>query len=144
MSYEYNYLSNVNTDNQGHTNNNSENMADFRQRKTFRKLINIDQQLTQRSRLGPKPIPSRESRNENTGDLYAIGAVAGVTVAIIVVAIFYMTADNKRPLPKWIPRGKLIKQTVLSILPANLRKSGSKDKPVVHRDMYAAMNSGHY
>lgn len=102
MSHQYNNANNTNSENQKYTNNSNskESITDSRQRSTFRKLINIDPQLTQRSRLGPKPVPSRDSRNENTGDLYAIGAVAGVTVAIIVVAIFYMIADNKRPLPK--------------------------------------------
>jgi hypothetical protein len=109
----------------------------------FRRVLHVDPLLTQLSRQGPIAKPAAPSREDAKRDLYAIGATAGVAVALVVTVIFFMLADNNRPLPKWVPRGKLIKETVLSVLPAGLRGK-KKPKRVVHKDMYDAMNSGRY
>lgn len=109
----------------------------------FRRVLHIDPLLTQLSRQGPPPPYSPSKRERNRTDFYAVGATAGVAVAMVVTVIFFMLADNSRPLPKWVPRGKLIKETVLSVLPAGLRGK-KKPKRMVHKDMYDAMNSGTY
>ena len=109
----------------------------------FRRVLHVDPLLTQLSRQGPAVKPTTPSRDDAKRDLYAIGATAGVAVALVVTVIFFMLADNNRPLPKWVPRGKLIKETVLSVLPAGLRGK-KKPKRIVHKDMYDAMNSGRY
>lgn len=109
----------------------------------FHRVLHVDPLLTQLSRQGPAPAPEGTNRGDATRDLYAIGATVGVAVALVVTVIFFMVADSNRPLPKWVPRGKLIKETVLSVLPAGLRGK-KKVKRVVHKDMYDAMNSGRY
>ncbi|KAG5473595.1 hypothetical protein LSCM4_03665 [Leishmania orientalis] len=109
----------------------------------FRRVLHIDPLLTQVSRQGPPPAESSPKHRQDKTDLYAIGATAGVAVALVVTAIFFILADSRRPLPKWVPRGKLIKETVLSVLPAGLRGK-KKPKRVVHKDMYDAMSSGRY
>ncbi|KPA80615.1 hypothetical protein ABB37_04811 [Leptomonas pyrrhocoris] len=109
----------------------------------LRRVLHVDPLLTQLSRQGPVAKPSTPSRDNARRDLYAIGATAGVAVALVVTVIFFMLADNNRPLPKWVPRGKLIKDTVLSMLPAGIRGK-KKLKRTVHKDMYDAMNSGRY
>lgn len=110
---------------------------------TFRHVLQIDPLLTQLSRQGPPAEKRNSVPDSSRSDLYAIGAIAGVTVALVVTVVFYMVADNNRPLPRWVPRGKLIKKTVLSMLPPHLRIK-KKQKRIVHRDMYEAMNSGSY
>ncbi|KAG5473872.1 hypothetical protein LSCM1_04507 [Leishmania martiniquensis] len=109
----------------------------------FRRVLHIDPLLTQLSRQGPPPADSSSKQRRDKTDLYAIGATTGVAVALVVTAIFFILADNRRPLPKWVPRGKLVKETVLSVLPAGLRGK-KKPKCVVHKDMYDAMGSGRY
>ncbi|GET90510.1 hypothetical protein, conserved [Leishmania tarentolae] len=109
----------------------------------FHRVLHIDPHLTQRSRQGPPPTYSSPKREKNRTDFYAISTTAGVAFALVVTVIFFMLADNSRPLPKWVPRGKLIKETALSVLPAGLRGK-QKPKPVVHKDMYDAMSSGRY
>ncbi|AYU80725.1 hypothetical protein LdCL_290029100 [Leishmania donovani] len=109
----------------------------------FRRVLHIDPLLTQLSRQGPPPPYSSSKRQQNRTNFYAMGATAGVAVALVVTVIFFMLADNSRPLPKWVPRGKLIKETVLSVLPAGLRGK-KKPKRTVHKDMYDAMSSGAY
>ncbi|CAD2218608.1 hypothetical protein AGDE_13125 [Angomonas deanei] len=109
---------------------------------TFRRIVHVDPLLTLLSRQGPAKKHESKS-NQTKEDFYAIGVVAGVTVVLVVTVIFFMLADNNRPLPKWIPRGKLVKQTVFSVLPGGKKKL-EKVKPVVHKDMYDAMKSGKY
>ncbi|XQJ28783.1 hypothetical protein NXY56_004815 [Leishmania guyanensis] len=109
----------------------------------FRRVLHVDPLLTQLSRQGPPPEDLSSQRGQDKTDLYAIGATAGVAAALVVTVIFFILADNSRPLPKWVPRGKLIKETVLSVLPAGLRGK-KKPKRVVHKDMYDAMRSGRY
>ncbi|KPI86782.1 hypothetical protein ABL78_4151 [Leptomonas seymouri] len=109
----------------------------------FRRMLHVDPLLTQLSRQGPATNPPAHSREGTKQDLYVIGATAGVAVALVITVIFFMLADNNRPLPKWVPRGKLIKETVLSVLPAGIRGK-KKPKRIVHKDMYDAMSSGRY
>ncbi|KAG5490336.1 hypothetical protein JKF63_00456 [Porcisia hertigi] len=109
----------------------------------FRRVLHIDPLLTQLSRQGPPPASSSPKHEQDRMDMYAMGASAGVAVTLVMTVIFFMLADNSRPLPKWVPRGKLIKETVLSVLPAGLHRK-RESKPMAHRDMYDAMNSGCY
>lgn len=108
----------------------------------LRRVLHTDPLLTLLSRSGPSAAKTTTS-TKSSSDLYAIGATAAVAVVLVLVVVFFMLADNNRPLPKWVPRGKLIKDTVLSVLPAGMRGK-KKAKAVVHRDMYDAMKSGRY
>ncbi|KEG14620.1 hypothetical protein DQ04_00371060 [Trypanosoma grayi] len=109
---------------------------------TFCRMVHVDPMMTHRSRYGPPPKIT-ETTNANKEEALAMGAIAGVAIAVTITGVLYATMDNNRPLPKWVPRGKLIKNTVLAAVPAGLRPA-KKEKRVVHKDMYDAMKSGKY
>ncbi|RNF13994.1 uncharacterized protein Tco025E_05970 [Trypanosoma conorhini] len=110
---------------------------------TFYRTIHVDPMMTQRSRYGPPRKGGRDERNAIRENALEVGALAALSIAVTVTGVVYMTMDNNRPLPKWVPRGKLIKNTVLAAVPAGLRPA-KKAKKIVHKDMYDAMKSGRY
>ncbi|KAH9598811.1 hypothetical protein LSM04_001870 [Trypanosoma melophagium] len=110
---------------------------------TFSHMMHVDPMMTQRSRYGPPVRRDTDTSGSNKKDVLGIGAIAGLSVALTITVVVYMTMDNNRPLPTWVPRGKLIKNTVLAAVPAGLRLT-KKEKRIVHKDMYDAMKSGRY
>ncbi|EPY27324.1 hypothetical protein STCU_05808 [Strigomonas culicis] len=111
-------------------------------RTTFRHMVSTDPQLTYLSREGPAAETSTDTSALTEG-FYALGVTVGIVAVVIIAAVFFMLADNNRPLPKWVPRGKLVKETVLSVLPPGMRKK-KQEKLATHKDMYDAMGSGKY
>ncbi|ESL09561.1 hypothetical protein TRSC58_02716 [Trypanosoma rangeli SC58] len=117
--------------------------TDAVRRSTFCRTIHVDPMMTQRSRYGPPKKSDTEERNAIRENALKVGALAALSIAVTVTGVVYMTMDNNRPLPKWVPRGKLIKNTVLAAVPAGLRPA-KREKKIVHKDMYDAMKSGRY
>ncbi|KAF8293424.1 hypothetical protein TcYC6_0110560 [Trypanosoma cruzi] len=117
--------------------------TDVVSKSSFCRTIHVDPMMTQRSRYGPPRGADTELPNNIRKSALEVGVFAGLSIALTITGVVYMTMDNNRPLPRWVPRGKLIKDTVLAAVPAGLRPA-KKQKRIVHKDMYDAMKSGRY
>lgn len=90
---------------------------------TFREFVRVDPLLTTETRFGLLTTTVTEAPKKATDTtLMALAALSGLAFVVLASGVIFMFSDSERPLPKWVPRAKLIRRTILSVVPKPLKQ----------------------